>query len=192
MTKICIEKWYIDLRRRLEVEGRSMAYRDFSAQVKQDLLNLMKEIEEEGGEYYWDFSEVFDPNLNDPYLEESLKNLEMDIESYHKEILSVKKTKIEDLNRIWDNVYTEDSVHSRNFAFNNDMMTTLSEAIKSLADSINPNIPGQEGVSGLLKFPASYKKLLVEIQSLEYYYDIKMQTEIQTLLQNDPRFSQKT
>ena len=164
--------------------------RDFTGTAKQGLLETMQEIEEQDNSF-WIFSGLFDA-ISSASICENIAFYQGDIDAYHRAMLDKKNTSVEQLQVIWTNVYEVDGRYARSFQDLADRATALKAVFDGLADALDPNYPGANGVPALFGPRNGLKGFLKTYESPEYAADHRMQDEALALLKDDPRFSRET
>lgn len=162
--------------------------RDFSQSVKETLFEYMKEIEEED-EKYWVFSGIFDW-IADLGISGRVADYEGDIHAYHKSILDKKNTSIEQLEKIWQNVYSVDNQHASILCEKVYETEKHLQAFVKLADTLNPGAASANGAPALFGSRMGVTDCLDDSKRLEEAMDYAMQRELFKLME-DERFSEE-
>jgi len=115
-------------------ESYASVTRDFTEETRESLLKLVEEVEEEPD---WDvtkwdvFSRVekFFGGIDFPGNSSELNN-------YYRKIIDINETSADEINRIFDAVYTEESQFNTKMQTVCEQLENVSAALKKLTDSI--------------------------------------------------------
>jgi|GEM_PF-2745191 len=142
-----------------------------------------------GEDEYWVFPDISNL-ITSSNLRGTLQDLEGVIINCHTDVANVKEAKREELDRIWENVYEADKLHTFKFSRLSGVIEGISETIQYFADALDPQHHHGEGTSLLLQYPGPFKNILKSAPKLEYFYDLQMQMQIAALLK-EARFSEE-
>jgi hypothetical protein len=162
------------------------AVRDFTYSVKQELLETMREIQEQD-KGFWLLDSLFDA-ISDISIPGDIASYQGDIEAYHRAMLDKKNTSAEHLEAIWAKVYEVDNAYSRNFQDLASSINMLKAVFDGLSDALSPHHPGTNGIPALFVSPDELAGYLRPYEDPEHVADRRMQGEIQKLL-GEERFS---
>ncbi|MDR0501036.1 MAG: hypothetical protein LBG97_07370 [Coriobacteriales bacterium] len=116
-----------------------MTLRDFSDNVKLRLTELINRFDKENDEW-WGFGRIVD-FVTDFFLSDSIKDNVRTIEAYHEEILDKKNMSLEQLDKVWEEVYATDMHYAERMREINEQFNQLLANIRAYTDILNPTQP---------------------------------------------------
>ncbi|MDR3307292.1 MAG: hypothetical protein LBS58_00110 [Coriobacteriales bacterium] len=134
--------------------------RDFSTQAKEELLAAIADAEDDI-EGWWIFNDIADW-VGDQFISGDINSYGGDISRYHTAIVDKKNTTVSQLNTIWENVYGQDALYSREM---DELLSGDGEVVRNalagLAMAISPNPP--DGLPMLERPPTEVNKFFEEV-----------------------------
>ncbi len=149
--------------------------RDFSAESKENLKSIIKQVEDEElcdftdwlGDRWLDF-EAWIGQLN-------IKNYADDVSKYHKKVLDKNNTTLENLEKIFEEVYSVDNKYKRKIQDSIDTCRAFNSLISELSNIILPSNGkfNTNNINSLLSIKfQNYTQLLINVGQWEAYLQL--------------------